>query len=97
MGHVFYLAGRPRDVARALMDDDEILTLFGQSEETERTTPEVATQLGISKPATWRRLADLYERGLLDKHPSSGLRSEAWSLSDDGRAFLEGEVAADES
>lgn len=79
------------------MDDDEILELFGQSEDTGRTTPEVANQLGISKPATWKRLSDLYDRGLLDKHPSSGLRSEAWSLSDDGRAYLDGELAADES
>lgn len=79
------------------MSDEEILELFSRSEDTERSTPEVATQLGISKPATWKRLTDLHERGLLEKHPSSELRGEAWSLSDDGRAFLEGEVEAEES
>ena len=79
------------------MDDEAILELFGESAETERTTPEVATQLGISKPATWRRLSSLRERGLLEKHPSSGLRPETWSLSDEGRAHLEGELAAEEA
>ncbi|MFB6354131.1 MAG: winged helix-turn-helix transcriptional regulator [Halobacteriales archaeon] len=75
--------------------DEEILELFGEVADEERTTPEVATQLGISKPATWKRLSDLYERGLLEKHPGSGLRSDTWSLSEEGRASLEDE--ADES
>lgn len=78
------------------MDDDEILELFSQVEDDERSTPEVATQLGISKPATWKRLTDLYERDLLEKHPSEGLRSAAWSLSEEGRTYLEGELEADE-
>lgn len=71
------------------MSDEDVLELFSRSEDTERTTPEVATQLGISKPATWKRLTDLYDRGLLEKHPASGLRSEAWSLSEEGRAYLD--------
>lgn len=71
------------------MSDDEILELLAHSEEPQRTTPEVATQLGISKPATWKRLSDLYDRGLLEKHPSSGLRTAAWSLSEAGRAAVE--------
>lgn len=77
--------------------DEDILELFSRSDATERTTPEVATQLDISKPATWKRLTDLYERGLLEKHPGSGLRSEAWSLSDEGRAYIEDELEPDES
>jgi predicted ArsR family transcriptional regulator len=77
------------------MDDDEILTLFGQSEETERTTPEVATQLGISKPATWKRLSDLYDEGLLVKHAGTGLQSDAWSLSEAGEDAVESTVEAD--
>lgn len=77
------------------MSDDEILELFGRSEATQRTTPEVATQLGISKPATWKRLSDLYDQGLLEKHPSSGLRSETWSLSEEGRAVIEEQLDAD--
>lgn len=79
------------------MTDDEILELFGQSGDEERTTPEVAAQLGISKPATWKRLNDLYERGLIERHPAGELHSVAWSLSDDGRAYLEGELEADSS
>jgi DNA-binding IclR family transcriptional regulator len=79
------------------MSDDEILELFSRSEEPRRTTPEVATQLGISKPATWKRLSDLYDRGLLVKHPAEGLRSAAWSLSDEGRAALDEEPAAERS
>lgn len=71
------------------MSDREILELFAQTDGEPRTTPEVAAQLGISKPATWRRLTDLYEAGLLEKHPSRGLRSEAWSLSDMGQSDLE--------
>lgn len=79
------------------MSDETILELFSRSEDTQRSTPEVATQLGISKPATWMRLSDLYERGLLEKHPSSGLRSETWSLSEEGRAYLDEEIEADSS
>lgn len=79
------------------MDDVDILELFGQVEDEERTTPEVAAQLGISKPATWKRLSDLYERDLLEKHTGSELRTDAWSLSDEGRQFLEGELATEES
>lgn len=79
------------------MSDEELLELFARSEDTERTTPEVATQLGISKPATWKRLSGLYERGLLEKHPSTGLRTEAWSISEAGQAYLDEERSADES
>lgn len=78
------------------MSDQEILELFSQVEEP-RTTPEVANRLDISKPATWKRLSDLYERGLLVKHASSGLHGEAWSLSEDGRAHLDEEFVAEEA
>jgi len=70
------------------MDDADLLALFAAPETPELTTPEAASRLGISKPATWKRLSDLYERGLLERQPSHGLRSETWSLSDDGRAAL---------
>lgn len=79
------------------MADHPILELFARTEGEPRTTPEVATELGISKPATWKRLTDLYEEGLLEKHPASGLQSDAWSLSDEGRAALEGEAGAEQS
>lgn len=77
------------------MVDHAILELFARTEGEPRTTPEVATEIGISKPATWKRLTDLYEAGLLEKHPSSGLQSDAWSLSEEGRAALEGEADAE--
>lgn len=77
------------------MADHAILEMFARTEGEPRTTPEVATELGISKPATWKRLTDLYEEGLLEKHPSSGLKTDAWSLSDEGRAALEGEAGAE--
>lgn len=79
------------------MTDDEILELFSRSDEPRRTTPEVATQLGISKPATWKRLSDLYDHGLLEKHPSEGLRSASWSLSDEGRAAVDEGASAERS
>lgn len=69
--------------------DEDILPLFAEVADDERTTPEVATQLGISKPATWKRFSGLYERGLLEKHPGCGLRSDAWSLSEEGQALRE--------
>lgn len=78
------------------MSDEEILELF-KDVDGPKTTPEVANQLGISKPGTWRRLSDLHDRGLLEKHPSRGLRGEAWSINDDGRAHLEGELIAEEA
>lgn len=79
------------------MSDQDILELFARTDGEPRSTPEVATQLGISKPATWKRLSDLHEEGLLEKHPSSGLQSDGWSLSDAGRAAVEGEPEADQS
>lgn len=78
------------------MRDEEILELFAQVDEP-RSTPQVANQLGISKPATWKRLSDLHDLGLLEKHPAEGLRSESWSLTDDGRRQLEGELVAEEA
>lgn len=77
------------------MTEEAILELFSEVDEP-RTTPEVAERLGISKPATWKRLSDLSDRGLLEKHPSRGFRGDAWSISDEGRAALEGELVADE-
>lgn len=79
------------------MATQAILELFARTEGEPRTTPEMATELGISKPATWKRLTDLYEEGLLEKHPSSGLQSDAWSLSDAGLAALEDEAGAEQS
>lgn len=79
------------------MADHVILESFARVEGEPRTTPEVAAELGISKPATWKRLTDLYQAGLLEKHPSSGLQSDTWSLSDEGRAALEAEAGADRS
>jgi DNA-binding IclR family transcriptional regulator len=79
------------------MSDQAVLELFARTDGEPRTTPEVAAQLGISKPATWKRLTDLYEEGLLEKQPSSGLQSDAWSLSDAGEAALEGDSKADPS
>lgn len=73
------------------MSNQDILELFARSDGDPRTTPEVATQLGISKPATWKRLTDLHEEGLVEKHPGSGLQSDAWSLSEEGRSVAEGE------
>lgn len=77
------------------MSDTAVLEVFSQSAEPELSTPEVASQLRISKPATWRRLSALYEEGLLEKHPSSGLRTATWSLTDSGHAALE-EIAEEE-
>ncbi len=73
------------------MSNQAILELFAGSDGEPRTTPEVAAQLGISKPATWKRLSDLHDEGLLEKHPGSGLKSDAWSLSDAGREAAEAE------
>lgn len=72
------------------MSPQEILELFAAADEEPRTTPEVAAQLGISKPATWKRLSDLHDEGLLEKHSGRGLQSDAWSLSEAGRAAVEG-------
>lgn len=77
------------------MSNQDILELFAETDGEPRTTPEVAAQLGISKPATWKRLSDLHEEGLLEKHAGSGLQSDAWSLSEAGRAAVEGEPEAD--
>lgn len=79
------------------MSNQEILELFAATDGEPRSTPEVATQLGISKPATWKRLSDLHEEGLLEKHPGSGLQSDAWSLSEAGEAAAEGTVEPDEA
>ena len=68
--------------------DMDILELFAEVDEP-RTTPKVAAQLGISKPATWKRLTDLQELGLLEKIQPSGLKGESWQLSDAGREVLE--------
>lgn len=78
------------------MSDRTILELFDEVDEP-RSTPEVANQLGISKPATWKRLSDLHDRGFLEKHRSSGLHETTWSISDDGRAQLESELIAEEA
>lgn len=78
------------------MSDRAILELFNSVDEP-RTTPQVANELGISKPATWKRLTNLRERGLIEKHASSGFRGESWSLSDEGREFLEDELVAGEA
>lgn len=77
------------------MDDQSILELFARSDGEPRSTPEVAAQLGISKPATWKRLSDLYDEGLLVKHAGTGLQSDAWSLSEAGEDALEATVEAD--
>ena len=77
------------------MDDQSILELFARSDGEPRSTPEVAAQLGISKPATWKRLSDLYQEGLLEKHPASGLQSDAWTLSEAGEDAVEATVEAD--
>lgn len=79
------------------MAEHAILELFARVDREPLTTPEVAAELGISKPATWKRLTDLYQAGLLEKHPSRGLQIDAWSLSDEGRAALEAEAGADRS
>lgn len=71
------------------MNDEEILNLFTKSETTGLTTLEVASELGISKPATWEYLTDLFQRDLLEKHNSGPLKSESWSLTEDGLAYLE--------
>lgn len=79
------------------MSTHTILELFAATEGEPRSTPEVATQLGISKPATWKRLSDLHEEGLLEKHPGSGLQSDAWSLSEAGAAAVEATAQPDEA
>lgn len=79
------------------MSNQEILELFAATDGEPRSTPEVATQLGISKPATWKRLSDLHKEGLLEKHPGSGLQSDAWSLSEAGEAAAEGAAQPDEA
>lgn len=76
--------------------DEEILELFSDVDEP-RFTPQVAAELEISKPAAWKRLADLHDRGLLAKHPARGLHGEAWSLSDEGRAVLHETVIPEEA
>ena len=78
------------------MTDTEILELFAVVDEPQ-TTPKVANQLGISKPATWKRLSDLQERGLLTKNASSGYHGESWELSEAGREFIEEEEIAEEA
>ena len=75
------------------MNDEGILDAFVDAEGP-LTTPEVATRIGISKPAAWKRLTNLAERGLVEKHPGGDLRDVSWSLSDDGRAYLEDELVA---
>lgn len=79
------------------MSDQAVLELFARTDGEPRSTPEVAAQLGISKPATWKRLTDLYEEGLLEKQPSSGLQSDAWTLSDAGRSAIEGDPQTEPS
>lgn len=75
------------------MNDEGILDAFLDADEP-LTTPEVATRIGISKPAAWKRLTNLVERDLVEKHAGGGLRDVSWSLSDDGRAYLEDELVA---
>lgn len=75
------------------MADQDILQLLDVANEP-LTTPQIAEHLGISKPATWKRLADLREAELVEKTQGRGLRGEVWSLSDEGRASLEDEAVA---
>lgn len=69
------------------MSDEPILMHLAEAEGP-LTTPQVARHLGISKPATWKRLTDLYNRDLVDKHQPSELHGESWTITDQGRAFL---------
>jgi len=79
------------------MSNQDILEFLARTDGEPLTTPEVATHLGISKPATWKRLTDLHEEELIEKHGGSGLQSDAWSLSDAGRAAVDGDIEADSS
>ena len=49
------------------------------------TTPRVATELRISKPAARRRLSDLAEDGLVERDREADTGPEKWELTDDGR------------
>lgn len=70
------------------MSNEAILEYLARRDSEPRTTPEVATELGISKPATWKRLSDLHDEGLIEKHHGSELQSDAWSLSEAGRTAV---------
>jgi len=78
------------------MSTEEILELFGPEQNTQ-TTSEIAARLGTSKPAAWKRMAELHDRGLAVKHSATGLQSDAWSLSDEGRARVTSESVTEEA
>lgn len=71
------------------IDDEVILSLIEEGDGADFTTPEVAEQLGVSKPAAWRYLSDLTERGLVKRHIHGGSTSESWSLTEEGRAYIQ--------
>lgn len=77
------------------MSNEAILEYLARTDDEPRTTPEVATELGISKPATWKRLSDLHDQGLLEKHPGGELQTDAWSLSETGQTAVDADAEAD--
>ncbi|MFB6360384.1 MAG: helix-turn-helix transcriptional regulator [Halobacteriales archaeon] len=79
------------------MSNEAILEFLARTDDEPYTTPEVSSEVGISKPATWKRLSDLHEDGLIEKHPGRELQSDAWSLSDAGASAVEGDADADSS
>jgi predicted ArsR family transcriptional regulator len=70
------------------MDTDAILELFDDGEPL--TTPQVATGLEISQRAAWVYLSNLREEGLVERQAGSDLQMDTWSLTEDGRAAVEG-------
>lgn len=66
----------------------DILQRLGEAREG-LTTPQVATELRISKPAAWRRLSDLAEDGLVERQIVGDAGTETWTLTEDGQASID--------
>jgi len=77
------------------MSNQAILEYLARTDDEPRTTPEVSGEVGISKPGTWKRLSDLHEEGLIEKHHGDELQADAWSLSETGERAVEGDAETD--